>query len=212
MLRPIASGNCSAIRNHVTCAPGHKLHLAFKIPYLYGFITKLYRTLAEAILNRVNPITYGIGQGEARRSFFVCGPLFGLLHQPRMIDGDECGHRDGSLRPYYRFSRPDFFFQVAPQLYSRGWVDPVPDQLLLRKSGSAGNWNRTSGSVARNPDHWPQMRSNETRAIRVAEQCKAWSVCTCSNSEIMDWMMDNLHTFRCKSFNTRHAVTFGISL
>jgi hypothetical protein len=31
-----------------------------------------------------------------------------------------------------------FFFQVAPQLYSRGWEDPVPDPLLLRKSGSAG--------------------------------------------------------------------------
>jgi hypothetical protein len=29
-----------------------------------------------------------------------------------------------------------FFFQVAPQLYTRGWVDPVPDPLLLRKSGS----------------------------------------------------------------------------
>jgi hypothetical protein len=24
-----------------------------------------------------------------------------------------------------------FFFQVAPQLYSRGWVDPVPDPLLF---------------------------------------------------------------------------------
>jgi hypothetical protein len=43
-----------------------------------------------------------------------------------------------------------FFFQVAPQLYSRGWVDPVPDPLRLRKSGSAGNRTRTSGSVARN--------------------------------------------------------------
>jgi hypothetical protein len=30
-----------------------------------------------------------------------------------------------------------FFFQVALQLYSRGWVDPVPYPLLLRKSGSA---------------------------------------------------------------------------
>jgi hypothetical protein len=39
-----------------------------------------------------------------------------------------------------------FFFQVAPQLYSRGWVDPVPDQLLLRKCGSAGNRTQTSGS------------------------------------------------------------------
>jgi hypothetical protein len=37
-----------------------------------------------------------------------------------------------------------FFFAVAPQLYSRGWADPVPDPLLLRKSRSAGNWTRTS--------------------------------------------------------------------
>jgi hypothetical protein len=35
-----------------------------------------------------------------------------------------------------------FFFQVAHQLYSRGWVDPVPDPLLLRKSGSAENRTR----------------------------------------------------------------------
>jgi hypothetical protein len=43
------------------------------------------------------------------------------------------GQCDGSLRPHFRFSRqePLFFYQVAPQLYSRGWVDPVPDPLLL---------------------------------------------------------------------------------
>jgi hypothetical protein len=46
-----------------------------------------------------------------------------------------------------------FFFQVAPQLYLRGWVDLVPDPLLLTKSGSAGNRTRTSGSVAWNSDH-----------------------------------------------------------
>jgi hypothetical protein len=45
------------------------------------------------------------------------------------------------------------FFEIAPQLYSRGWVDPVPDPLLPRKSDSAGNRTRTSGSVARNSDH-----------------------------------------------------------
>jgi hypothetical protein len=33
-------------------------------------------------------------------------------------------------------------------------VDPDPDPLLLRKSGSPGNRSRTSGYVARNPDHW----------------------------------------------------------
>jgi hypothetical protein len=46
-----------------------------------------------------------------------------------------------------------FFFQSAPQLYSLGRVDPVPDLLLLRKSGRAGNRTLTSGSVARNCDH-----------------------------------------------------------
>jgi hypothetical protein len=35
-----------------------------------------------------------------------------------------------------------YFFQVAPQLYSWGWVDPVPDPLLLRKSGNGGKRTR----------------------------------------------------------------------
>jgi hypothetical protein len=32
----------------------------------------------------------------------------------------------------------NFFFQVAPQLYSRGWVDPVPVPLLLRNPVEPG--------------------------------------------------------------------------
>jgi hypothetical protein len=46
-----------------------------------------------------------------------------------------------------------FFFQVAPQLYSRSWLDHDPDPLLLRKSGSAGSLTRTSGSLVRKSDH-----------------------------------------------------------
>jgi hypothetical protein len=46
-----------------------------------------------------------------------------------------------------------FFFQVAPRLYSRGWVNSVPDPPLLRKCSSAGNRSRTSGSVAKNSDY-----------------------------------------------------------
>jgi hypothetical protein len=38
-----------------------------------------------------------------------------------------------------------YFFQVAPQLYSRGWVDHVPDPLLLRKFG------KSSGSTMCSP-------------------------------------------------------------
>jgi hypothetical protein len=43
------------------------------------------------------------------------------------------GQRDGSLWPYSRFSRhePLLVYQVAPQLYSRGWVDLVPDPQLF---------------------------------------------------------------------------------
>jgi hypothetical protein len=41
-----------------------------------------------------------------------------------------------------------FYFEVTPQLSSWGWVDPVPELLLLRKSGSAGNRTRdTNGKV-----------------------------------------------------------------
>jgi hypothetical protein len=46
-----------------------------------------------------------------------------------------------------------FFFQVAPQLYSWGWLDPVSDPILRRKSSSAGNPTQTSGSIARISDH-----------------------------------------------------------
>jgi hypothetical protein len=35
-----------------------------------------------------------------------------------------------------------FVIQVALQLSSRGWVDTIPDPLLLRKPGSAGNRTR----------------------------------------------------------------------
>jgi hypothetical protein len=65
-----------------------------------------------------------------------------------------CGQRDGSLRPYTRFSRqgPLLFYQVAPQLYSRDWVDPVPDPLLFF-SGSEGYRTRVFGSVAKNSEH-----------------------------------------------------------
>jgi hypothetical protein len=50
------------------------------------------------------------------------------------------GQRNGSLRPYSRFLERSrsFLFQVVPQLYSRGWKDPVPDLLLLRKCDRAG--------------------------------------------------------------------------
>jgi hypothetical protein len=72
------------------------------------------------------------------------------------------GQRDGSLRPYFRFSRQEPL-QVAPQLYSRGWVYPVPDPLLF--FGSAGNRTRDPGSVAKN-SYWPPSGSNISNVLR----------------------------------------------
>jgi hypothetical protein len=46
-----------------------------------------------------------------------------------------------------------FFLYIAPQLYSRDWVDPVPNPILLTKRGRARNRTRTSGFVARICDH-----------------------------------------------------------
>jgi hypothetical protein len=40
--------------------------VVLKIPYVYGYITKLCRIQAEAILNYLNPNVSAIGQGEVR--------------------------------------------------------------------------------------------------------------------------------------------------
>jgi hypothetical protein len=62
----------------------------------------------------------------------------------------EC-HVVSVTNPYGRIlaflDRSRFFL---PSSSSVGWVDPVLDPLLLRKSGSAENRTPTSGSVARN--------------------------------------------------------------
>jgi hypothetical protein len=47
-------------------------------------------------------------------------------------------------------------------------VDPVPDPLLLRKSGSEGNRTRAFGSVARNSDHWTtEAAENSIKSFKI---------------------------------------------
>jgi hypothetical protein len=53
------------------------------------------------------------------------------------VDGGVRSQRGGRNPGFLGRSRY-FFFQAAPQLYSRGRVDTVPDPLLLRKHVSAG--------------------------------------------------------------------------
>jgi hypothetical protein len=42
------------------------LHKAFSIPYVYDYITKLFRQQAEVFQNHENANVRNIGQGEAR--------------------------------------------------------------------------------------------------------------------------------------------------
>jgi hypothetical protein len=53
-------------------------------------------------------------------------PLVGEAIANFCGEGVPRGQRDGSLRSYSRIYRqePLLFYQVGPQLYSRGWVDP----------------------------------------------------------------------------------------
>jgi hypothetical protein len=44
-------------------------------------------------------------------------------------------------------------------------VDPVPDPLLLGKSGSAGKRTRNSGSVAGNSDHWTKTAAESVDTV-----------------------------------------------
>jgi hypothetical protein len=62
--------------NFGMCTSGRELHVAFKVPYVYVYITELCRTQAEVILNNVNPNVRGIAQGEAmhRQTWRRSGP------------------------------------------------------------------------------------------------------------------------------------------
>jgi hypothetical protein len=79
-----------------------------------------------------------------------------------------------------------YFFQVAPQLSSRGWVDPVPHPLLLRKSGSAGNWTRDPCICSQKLqplDH----RSGQTSALSCYKYLSYFPWC-------MSWIWASFHS------------------
>jgi hypothetical protein len=80
-----------------------------------------------------------------------------------------CGQRGGTPRAVNLsfLDRSRYFsFQGALHLSSRGWVDPVPDSLLLRKSGSPGN--RTQGLWVCSQEIWSlDQRGSHFREISV---------------------------------------------
>jgi hypothetical protein len=83
--------------------------------------------------------------------------------------------RDGSLLPYSRISRPWPLLLLSSSssivLYSRGWANPVPDPLLVRKSASAGNRTRTTGPHRRSWGH----RTGSSRQLSESVDRSSWS-------------------------------------
>jgi hypothetical protein len=79
-------------------------------------------------------------------------------------------------------------------------VDPVPDPLLLRKFGSAENRTRTSGSVARNPDHYT------TEAVQ--PRCIAMEIIRCHvNVFIESCLPMNVYSdFTIKAFGSHVTI------
>jgi hypothetical protein len=69
-------------------------------------------------------------------------------------------------------------FQIAPQLSSRGWVEPVSDPLLLRKSGSVGNGTRDLWICSQ--ELWPlDHRSSHGLSYKMQQKyvdlrCSCW--------------------------------------
>jgi hypothetical protein len=47
------------------CTPVRDLHVAFNLPYVYDYVTKLCRQQAKVIQNHENEHIRSIGQGEA---------------------------------------------------------------------------------------------------------------------------------------------------
>jgi hypothetical protein len=70
-LQSLQNSVLRAVGNLDRCIPVRELHVAFKIPYVYDYITNLCRTQGKAILNHVNPNARGTGQGEAWHRKYV---------------------------------------------------------------------------------------------------------------------------------------------
>jgi hypothetical protein len=59
----------SAIGNLGRCTQVREFHVAFKIPYVHDYITKLCRTQIEVTLNLTNLSVRGIGQEVVHRKY-----------------------------------------------------------------------------------------------------------------------------------------------
>jgi hypothetical protein len=64
-LQRLQSKLLRTIGNFPMRTPVREMHMAFHLPYVYGYMTKLCRQHAEVVLNHDNENVRYIGQGEA---------------------------------------------------------------------------------------------------------------------------------------------------
>jgi hypothetical protein len=76
-------------------------------------------------------------------------------------------------------------------------VDPVPDPLLLRKSGSTRNRPQTSGSVVRNSDHWTTeaVVQHVTAVENMGHLKKGTSYALFADTEITTFCIENTDVY-----------------
>jgi hypothetical protein len=99
------------------------------------------RTILMRYKNETNAVAFGPQEIYTNRAAATCRRnLCQLLWLEgcRLVSGTKSHDRQSRL---YR-PQPLLFIQLASQLFSRGWVDPVKNPPLLRKSGSTGNRTR----------------------------------------------------------------------
>jgi hypothetical protein len=127
-----------------------------------------------------------------------------------------------------------FFIQVAPQLSSWGWVDPIPDHLLLRKSGRAGDRTRDlwicsqklwpldhRGSVKQNLNClvWFKMYSScnvawhyiLTQTLFPLESSNFWDIKSCSPLKI-NWHFRGTCRFHLQGWRINKARAWSSAL
>jgi hypothetical protein len=77
-----------------------------------------------------------------------------------------------------------YFFQVPPQLYSRGWVDPVPDPLLFFFLYCPGIEPGTSGSVVRYSGYRSDLRKKRYKNLNWIQRRGSNTWLTCVNTAV----------------------------
>jgi hypothetical protein len=94
-----------------------------------------------------------------------------------------------------------YSFQVARHLYSRGWVDPIPDPLFLGKSGSARNriqdlwicsqelwplYHRGSPLLVNTGEKFPQHQPDRTQRNDSHYTMEhKWWICSSQSTDLM---------------------------